>query len=209
MIHTLLAIISNWVLEVITQMGYVGVFLLSALESMNIPIPSEVILPFSGFLVSQGVFGFWWVVLAGTVGNVVGSLCSYYIGYLVRGRRAMRRSERVQAEIARAHVWTDKYGDWAILISRMLPVVRTFISFPLGVIKVHSLWRFTWLTFAGAFVWSFVLAKIGFVLGENWHSLERYYRKFDYAVIALILLGLGWWVWDHYRRKQGRKEGTI
>ena len=209
MIHTLLSIISNWVLAVITQMGYVGVMLLSALESMNIPIPSEVILPFSGFLASQGIFGFWWVVLVGTVGNVTGSLLSYYIGYLVRGRRLMRRSERVQAEIARAHVWTDRYGDWAILISRLLPVVRTFISFPLGVIRVHSLWRFTWLTFVGAFAWSYVLTKIGFVLGENWQSLEQYYRKFDYAIVVLILLGIGWWAWDHFRRKQGRKEGKI
>ncbi|KKU76823.1 MAG: hypothetical protein UY00_C0002G0014 [Candidatus Wolfebacteria bacterium GW2011_GWA1_47_6] len=202
MIHTILAIISNWVLAVITQMGYAGILLLSALESMNIPIPSEVILPFSGFLASQSIFGFWWVVLAGTMGNVLGSLISYYIGYLVRGRRTMRRSERVQAEM-------DKYGDWAILISRMLPVVRTFISFPLGVIKVHSVWRFTWLTFVGAFIWSYVLAKIGFVLGENWQSIELYYRKFDYAIVALILLGFGWWVWDHFRRKSGRKEGGI
>lgn len=209
MIHSILAIISNWVLAVITQMGYAGVVLLSALESMNIPIPSEVILPFSGFLVSQGVFGFWWVVLAGTVGNVIGSLISYYIGYLVRGNRAMRRSARVQAEIARAHAWTEKYGDWAILISRLLPVVRTFISFPLGVIKVNSIWRFTWLTFVGAFIWSYILAKIGFVLGENWHSIEKYYRQVDYVIVALILLGFGWWVWDHFRRKAGRKEGGM
>lgn len=209
MIHSVLAIISNWVLAVITQMGYAGIFLLSALESMNIPIPSEVILPFSGFLVTQGVFKFWLVVLLGTVGNVAGSLLSYWIGYLVRGNRAMRRSERVQAEIARAHVWTDKYGDWAILISRLLPVVRTFISFPLGVIKVHSIWRFAWLTFTGAFIWSYILAKIGFVLGENWQRLEQYYRKFDYAIIVLLLLGIGWWVWDHFWRKKERKEGGI
>ena len=209
MIHTILSIISNWVLAVITQMGYAGVFLLSALESMNIPIPSEVILPFSGFLASQGTFAFWWVVMAGAVGNVMGSLASYWIGYLVRGRRVMRRSERVQSEIARAHVWTDKYGEWAILISRLLPVVRTFISFPLGVIKVNSVWRFTWLTFTGAFIWSYILTKIGFVLGENWQSLEQYYRKFDYAIIALILLGIGWWAWDNFSRKSGRKEGNI
>ena len=209
MIHTILAIISNWVLVVITQMGYAGVAFLSALESMNIPVPSEVILPFAGFLASQGAFAFWWVVLAGTIGNVVGSLLSYYMGYLVRGRRTMRRSERVQAEITRAHGWMDRYGDWAILLSRLLPLVRTFISFPLGVIRVHSLWRFTWLTFVGALAWSYVLTKIGFVLGENWQSLEQYYRKFDYAIVALILLGIGWWVWDHFNRKSGRKEGGI
>lgn len=209
MIHTLLAILSTWVLAVITQMGYLGVVFLSALESMNIPIPSEAILTFSGFLASRGTFMFWGVVFAGTIGNVVGSLISYYIGYLVRGRRALANSMRVQKEIARAHVWMDRYGDWAILISRMLPVVRTFISFPLGVVKVDSLWRFTWLTFVGAFVWSFVLAKIGFVLGENWQSIELYYRKFDYAVVALILLGFGWWAWDHFNGMAGRKEGEI
>lgn len=204
MIHTILAIISQWVLAVITHMGYAGVVALSALESMNVPIPSEVILPFSGFLASRGVFAFWWVVLAGAVGNVVGSLLSYYIGYLVRGHRAMRRSERVQAEISRAHVWMDAYGDWAILLSRLLPVVRTFISFPLGVIKVHSLWRFAWLTFVGAFAWSYVLTRIGFVLGEHWQSLEQYYRKLDYAVVLLILLGIGWWAWDRFARNRNR-----
>lgn len=206
MIHQILSILSNWVLEVITQMGYAGVVFLSALESMNIPIPSEVILPFSGYLASQGTFAFWWVVLAGTMGNVIGSLVSYYIGYVVRGRRMLVKSERVQAEIARAHVWMDKYGDWAILISRMLPVVRTFISFPLGIIKVHSVWRFTWLTFVGAFIWSYVLAKIGFVLGENWQSIEKYYRQLDYVIVALILLGIGWWTWDHMARKTNRKK---
>ncbi len=209
MIHMILVILSNWVLAVITQMGYVGVMFLSALESMNIPIPSEVILPFSGFLVSQGVFAFWWVVLAGTIGNVIGSLISYYIGYVVRGRRVLVKSERVQAEIARAHGWMDKYGDWAILISRLLPVVRTFISFPLGVIKVHSVWRFTWLTFAGAFVWSLVLTKLGVVLGSHWEYLGQYFRRFDYVIVAALLVGLGWWVWDHFRRKSGRGEGVI
>lgn len=184
-------------------MGYAGVIFLSTLESMYVPIPSEIILPFSGFLASRGVFLFWLVVLAGAVGNVLGSLLSYYIGYLVRDHRVLTNSERVQAEIARAHVWMDKYGDWAILLSRLLPVVRTFISFPLGVIKIHSVWRFTWLTFVGAFIWSFVLAKIGFVLGENWQSIEQYYRKFDYIVIALILLAFGWWAWDYFG---GKKE---
>ena len=206
MIHTLLAILSTWVLTVITHMGYAGVVFLSALESMNIPIPSEVILPFSGFLASQGVFLFWAVVAAGALGNVLGSLLSYYMGYLVRGHRVLANSERVQVEIARAHVWMDRYGDWAILISRMLPVVRTFISFPLGVIKVHSLWRFIWLTFAGALVWSFVLAKIGFMLGENWRSLEQYYRKFDYVVILLVFSACLWWLLDHAKRNRKRKE---
>ncbi len=206
MIHTLLAILSTWVLTVITHMGYAGVVFLSALESMNIPIPSEVILPFSGFLASQGVFLFWAVVAAGALGNALGSLLSYYMGYLVRGHRVLANSERVQVEIARAHVWMDRYGDWAILISRMLPVVRTFISFPLGVIKVHSLWRFIWLTFAGALVWSFVLAKIGFMLGENWRSLEQYYRKFDYVVILLVFSACLWWLLDHAKRNRKRKE---
>lgn len=209
MIHTLLAILSTWVLAVITQMGYAGIVFLSALESMNIPIPSEVILPFAGFLASRGIFLFWVVVLAGALGNVIGSLFSYYIGYLVRGHRALANSERVQVEIARAHVWVDKYGDWAILISRVLPVVRTFISFPLGVIKVHSLWRFIWLTFVGAFAWSFVLAKIGFALGENWQSIERYYRKFDYAVLLLLFATCVWWLMDHRKREKRRKVGII
>lgn len=201
MIHQILAIVSSWVLIIIEKTGYAGVFLLMALESANIPIPSEVIMPFSGFLAQQGVFNIWILALVGALGNLAGSLLSYWLGYLIRGTKWMRY-EKVIKEIEKAKIWTDRFGDWAILISRVLPVVRTFISFPLGVVRVKSLWRFCWLTFAGAFIWSYVLAKVGFVMGENWKVLETYFRKFDYVILAIIVAGLIFWVWKEFLRKK-------
>lgn len=201
MISYILETISNFALEVIDWGGYWGVFFLMALESANIPIPSEVIMPFSGFLASVAgnfAFNFWLVVFIGALGNLAGSLFSYWLGYLIRHNVLHWNSHRVNAEVERAQKWLDKWGDWAIFISRLLPVVRTFISFPLGVLKTKSLWRFSTLTFSGSFIWSSFLAYLGLALGKNWEVLHIYFRKFDYAIVAIILAIGFWFIWTHY-----------
>jgi len=201
MISSLLATISAFVLFVIEKTGYLGIFLLMAVESANIPVPSEIIMPFSGFLVSSGVFYFWIVVLVGALGNLVGSLFSYWLGHLVRHNVLLWNShEKISEEVERAKKWTDRFGDWAIFFSRLLPIVRTFISFPLGVLKVRSLWRFSILTFAGSFIWSVFLTWLGLALGDNWESLEIYFRKFDYLILGLIVIGGIWWIWRHFMK---------
>lgn len=199
MIAGILSIISGFILHVIEAAGYFGIFFLMALESANIPIPSEIIMPFSGFLASAGIFYFWAVVLVGAFGNLIGSLFSYWLGYLVRKGIFYRDNNKVSIEVERAQKWLDQFGDLAIFIPRLLPVVRTFISFPLGVIKVKSLWRFSFLTFGGSFLWSALLTYLGFVSGKNWEVLSIYFRKFDYIILGLMVLALIWWFKSHIK----------
>jgi len=189
-------------LSVIGKAGYFGVFFLMALESANIPIPSEVIMPFSGFLAAQGIFNFWLVVFIGALGNLAGSLFSYWLGFLIRKGVLHWDNHRVSKGVEQARKWLDKFGDLAILISRVLPVVRTFISFPLGVLKTKSLKWFSILTFIGSFIWSAFLTWLGLILGKNWGILENYFRKFDYLIVILILGGFSWWIWRHLKRRR-------
>jgi len=202
MISVILEIISGYILSIIETTGYLGIFFLMVLESANIPIPSEVIMPFSGFLVASGVFNFWLVVLMGSLGNLVGSLFSYWLGYLVNRGVLKWNNHRVSTEIERAKKWVSRFGDWAVFFSRLLPIARTFISFPLGILKVKSLWRFSILTFIGSFIWSTFLTYLGFILGKNWKILEVYFRKFDYLILILILLVIGWWLRKHFKNRE-------
>ncbi len=201
MISAILEVISQFVLDVISAMGYGGVFLLMALESANVPIPSEVIMPFSGFLVAQGVFHFWTVVFVGALGNLAGSLFSYWLGYLVRHNVLGWNNHAVTAEVDRARAWMHRFGDSAAFVSRLLPVVRTFISFPLGVLGVRSLWRFSLLTFAGSFLFSTLMTWLGFTLGQNWTSLRGYFHQFDYVILGVIVVGVVWMIWLHFAKK--------
>ena len=200
MISIILGIVSNLILTIIQKTGYLGVFLLMALESANIPIPSEVIMPFSGFLAAQGILNFWLVAIVGAFGNLGGSLFSYWLGFLIRRGAFKWDNHKFSAEIQRAQKWTERFGDWAILLSRVLPIVRTFISLPLGILKVKSLWRFSVLTFSGALIWSIFLTWLGFILGKNWGILRVYFHKFDYLILGLILLAIGWWIWRHFKK---------
>lgn len=186
MISTILEIASFYILMVIQKTGYIGVFCLMFLEAANIPIPSEIILSFSGFLAAKGVFNFWIVVLIGALGDLAGSLFSYWLGFMARKNIFHWNNHKVSQQVERARNWTEKFGEWAVFVSRLLPVVRTFICFPLGVLKVRSLWLFSCLVFLGAFIWSAFLTYLGFVLGENWHILGAYFRKFDYLVLFVI-----------------------
>ena len=157
MLNNLLEIISTFVLNTIEAWGITGVFVLSALESANIPIPSEVIIPFAGFLAAIGRFNFWAVVLAGAFGNLAGSLVSYYAA--ARLDKHLRKNR----DFIIAEKWFKKFGIWSVFFGRMLPIVRTFISFPAGMFKVN-IWKFSYLTFLGSFLWSWLLAYIGFFL---------------------------------------------
>lgn len=209
MISLILETISNFILLTIQKTGYLGVFFLMVLESANIPIPSEIIMPFSGFLVASGIFNFWLVVIFGVFGNLAGSLFSYWFGYLVRRGILKWNNHKVSVEIERAKEWVKRFGDWAIFFSRLLPIVRTFISFPLGILKFKSLWRFSILTFVGSFIWSTFLTWLGFLLGKNWAVLQIYFREFDYIILILILAGIGWWLWRHFKNRDTNENKFI
>lgn len=203
--HTILDVIFSFLIFIIQFLGYGGIFLLSLLESANIPIPSEIILPFSGFLAAKGVFAFWWVVAFGTLGNLTGSLVSYAGAYYF-GRKPIEFLSRFflvsMADLERAENWFKKYGNTSVLFARFVPVIRTFISFPAGMFKI-KLSSFVALTLLGSFLWSWALTYFGFVLGENWQILEGYFRQFDYVILALLVLVNLWWIRRHIRQKKG------
>ena len=206
MIFLIFEILSRYILIIVETGGYWGVFALMALESANIPIPSEIIMPFAGFLAASNIFNFWLAVFFGALGNLAGSLFSYWLGYLARKGIFHWNNHKVSVEVERARVWLDRFGDFAIFFARLLPVARTFISFPIGILKTKSLWKFSALTFAGSFIWSAFLVYLGLVLGKNWQTLHTYFRKFDYLILILIFAAIGWWLWYHfYKNKRIQK----
>lgn len=207
MLSDLIAAVSLFVLKTIEYFGYAGIFFLMAVESANIPVPSEVIMPFSGFLVSQNLFSFWGVVFWGALGNLAGSLFSYWLGFRW-GRRALPYAKYLlihEHDITAAERWFARFGNAAAFVSRLLPVVRTFISFPAGIFRV-PLASFLLYTFAGSFLWSAFLAYLGVVLGENWHILESYFRTFDVAIVAAGAAAAAWWIYRHFSRNGARVQ---
>jgi membrane protein DedA with SNARE-associated domain len=187
--------------------GYLGVLIAMAIESAMIPLPSELILPYAGFLVSDpskleplthGPWGFWVVVIAATIGNTIGSLIAYAIGAW-GGRPFLERYGKYllirHHEIELAERFFDKYGNATAFFSRLLPVVRTFISFPAGVARM-PLGRFVAYSTAGAFLWSTLLVYAGTVLGENWVDIRHALQPFDLliavGVVALVAVFV-WW----------------
>lgn len=179
-----------------------------ALESANIPIPSEIILPFAGFLVSTGRFDIASVVLAGALGNLIGSLLNYAIAYRYREKAAafLTRTYLVtENELARATAWFERRGITAAFLGRFLPVVRTFISFPAGMFRVN-LRRFITLTFIGSFIWSAALTYIGYIAGSNWNILEPYFRRFDYLIILALTVAVLFEVRRRFRRNKNNNH---
>ena len=187
--------------------GYVGVLIAMAIESAMVPLPSELILPYAGFLVSdpskiepltKGPWGFWIVVVAATIGNTIGSLIAYVIGAW-GGRPFLERWGKYllirHHEIELAERFFDKYGSATAFFSRLLPIVRTFISFPAGVARM-PLGRFIAYSTAGAFLWSILLVWAGTQLGERWEDIRHALQPFDLliavAVVALVVIFV-WW----------------
>ena len=195
----MLAHIASFITTTITDLGYPGIAVLMAIESACIPLPSEIILPFSGYLVASGTFTLWGVALAGAVGSVVGSMVAYALGawggrplverygtYVLISRRDLERAER----------WFARWGDPAILVGRVLPVVRTFIGLPAGVSRMR-LAPFNAYTFVGSLAWSFALAWIGEILGDHWHTLGGWFHRFDAVILAAAVLAVAVYVWRH------------
>jgi membrane protein DedA with SNARE-associated domain len=208
MVSLILGAISSFILQTIETTGYLGVFFLMALESAGVPIPSEIVMPFSGYLASTGPFSIWLAAFWATVGNLFGSLALYLIG-CYGGRRLIIRYGRYflinEGEMNRADEWFKKYGSLAIFFSRMTPIVRTYISLPAGLAKMN-LPKFLVYTFLGSVPWNFALTYIGFILGKNWQVLEVYFRKFDYLILILILAGIGWWLWRRFKNRKLQLE---
>ena len=187
-------------------MEWPGVVAMMAIESAAIPLPSEIIMPLAGWmLVKDRDLGEAWLLLAafcGAVGNLLGSLLAYYVGAW-GGRPLVLRYGRYllisHHDLDLADRWFQRYGNWTVFFSRLLPVVRTFISVPAGVARM-PVWRFSIYTFAGSFPWSLGLAWAGFLLGENWEDIRDWMRPADIPIIIVVLLLVGLYVYRHVKR---------
>ena len=194
--------------SLINSYGLLAVFVLMTAESALIPIPSEITMPFAGFMVGMGVFDFWTAVALGALGNLVGSLLAYWLGY-AKGedwvRFAIRRWGKWllirEHEYDKSKAWYQKYGQGITFASRLLPIVRTFISLPAGIARMN-LTLFSLLTFIGSFLWSAVLAYVGLKLGENWLSIEPFFRKFQFVIVGLGVLAVAFYIYTHIKRRK-------
>ena len=185
LIETVITLLSRFVINTISSLGYAGILVTMAIESACIPLPSEIIMPFSGYLVTTGQFTMLGVTLAGALGNVIGSIAAYYDGvwggrpfverygpYVLLSRRDLDIADR----------WFARYGEAAVFVSRLLPVVRTFISLPAGIARMN-------------------FPRFGVAMGERWDQLREYFHEFDIVIGLALALAVGYFLWSHWPKR--------
>src|ERR1700731_3152063 len=203
MTEKILAILFLFIKSVVAATGYGGIAVLMAIESACIPLPSELIMPFAGFLVFEGKLSLFWAATAGAIGCNLGSLIAYEIGYY--GGRPLVEKFGSYILLGRRELdWAESFfrrgGQVTVLIGRLLPVVRTFIALPAGIARMPR-GRFHLYTFLGSWPWCLVLAYLGMKLGENWRELGKYFNKFDAAIGVMLLAAVAWFVWSHCQHR--------
>ena len=208
MVEGIIGALAAFIVATISAAGYAGVALLMAIESACVPLPSEVIMPFAGYLASTGRLSLPLAATAGALGCNIGSALAYEVGhrggrrlverwgsYILLGRRDLDLADRFFA----------RFGGIAVFLARLLPVVRTFIALPAGIARMPR-GRFHAYTFLGSWPWCFALAYVGYLLGERWESdprLRAFMHRFDAAIVAVLALLAAWWVWRHWRQRAG------
>ncbi len=200
----LLHAVTTWITVNITNLGYLGIVIMMGIESACIPLPSEVIMPFGGYLVYRDPsrFNIWLMGAAGALGCVWGSVVAYWVGSY-GGRPFIEKYGKYvlirRKDLDKADAFFAKYGDAAIFISRLLPVIRTFISFPAGIARMRF-GRFVVYTFLGSFPWCLGLAYLGKILGKQWDTrLRTYFHKADVIVVAVILILVALYIYHHIK----------
>jgi membrane protein DedA with SNARE-associated domain len=203
--HDLAAALAGFIVATIARGGYLGILGLMAIESACVPLPSEIIMPFSGYLAATGRFDLLLAATAGAAGCNVGSTVAYIAGH-IGGRPFLERwGPRLligRQDLLAADHFFARFGGAAVLIGRLLPVIRTFIALPAGIAGMPQL-RFQIYTFIGSWPWCFALAYVGYRLGQRWQSdprLRAFMHRSDLIVIALIAAGVAWFLWRHIRR---------
>src|SRR3989339_159247 len=204
MISNIISVVSSWALAFIDKTGYVGVFILSLVESAGIPVPSEVVLPFSGFLAYSGRFSFLAVVVIATLANYFGSVILFLIGKS-GGRWLLERYGKFllisRHDLEVGDKWFYRHGAKVAFWGRLLPIVRTFISLPAGMARMDFC-KFSAYTLAGAFPWNLLLAYVGFKAGANWNILRAYFHKADYAIVGVSAILLSWFLYKKYEQRK-------
>ena len=208
MIDQLISALAAWVVAVISATGYLGIVFLMTIESACIPLPSEVIMPFAGYLISIGKMSLIGAATAGAVGCNVGSTVAYYVA-AKGGRVALERWGKYvlisRAELERTDRFFARYGTITVFIGRLLPVVRTFIAFPAGLARMPMI-KFQIYTFLGSWPWCFALAYAGYLLGARWDSdptLRKLFHDFDAVIAVVVVAGFAWFIWSRWRESRG------
>ncbi|HEV2463329.1 MAG TPA: DedA family protein [Acidobacteriaceae bacterium] len=216
MTEKLVALVAHFIIATISASGYVGVALLMAIESACIPLPSEIIMPFAGYLVYKHQLTLIGVAVAGAIGCNIGSAIAYWIGAL-GGRPFIARYGRFvllnQRDVDHAEHFFTRYGAATVLVGRLLPVVRTFIALPAGIARMSQV-KFHIYTFIGSLPWCYALAYAGMRLGQAWETDPRFkalYHRYQVAIEVLIIVGIVWFVWTHWknRTQQNNNEERI
>jgi membrane protein DedA with SNARE-associated domain len=212
LLDRLIDFVAGLVVATISGAGYGGVVVLMAIESACIPLPSEVVMPFSGYLVSSGRFDLALVATAGAVGCNIGSSVAYAVG-AYGGRPLVERYGALvlvgRRELALADWFFASWGGPAVFVARLLPLVRTFIALPAGIARMGQV-RFQLYTFTGSWLWCYGLAYVGARLGARWNSdpaLKQFFHRFDGLIVVLVLASAAWFVWSHLRRRPGAGDG--
>ena len=202
--------IVQFAVDVIDKLGLPGIFVLMTAESALIPIPSEATMLFAGFNVAEGHYSLFAVVAVGTAANLVGSWIAYAIGYYGRADILEKHGKKLHikpSHLAWADRWFEKYGSWTVFLTRMLPIIRTFISLPAGIARM-PFWRFTVLTVAGCIPWIFMLAFTGKQVGAKWKSWQASLHYVDYAIAALIVVGIAYLVLRNRRSRRAAEPAA-
>ncbi|GAA2716211.1 DedA family protein [Micromonospora olivasterospora] len=200
--------LTGWVAGVIDALGGVGVALLVALESIVPPIPSEIVLAMAGYLAAEGRFNVVAIVLAATVGSLAGALVLYWLGAALGEERLKRWLDRVplvdRDDLERADRWFERHGRWAVLIGRVVPVVRSLVSIPAGANRM-PLGEFVLLSTLGSGVWNGLIVGAGYALGTRWQEVDRYSSWFNYGILAALAATAAAWVAKKLRRRAARR----
>lgn len=198
-------LVAHFIISFISSTGYGGVTLLMAIESACIPLPSEIIMPFAGYLVQQGQMNLFWVATVGALGCNIGSALAYWVGAW-GGRPFLERYGRYVLldlkDLDRADHFFRRYGGVTVFAGRLLPVIRTFIALPAGIARMSQL-RFHIYTFLGSWPWCFVLAYVGVKLGRAWDTDPRFkadFHRFQFSIELLVVAAIVWFLWTHLRR---------
>ncbi|MFC4147064.1 DedA family protein [Micromonospora mangrovi] len=201
--------LTGWVASVIDSLGAVGVALLVALESIVPPIPSEIVLAMAGYLSSQGRFNVVLIVLAATAGSLLGALVLYWLGAALGEERLKRWLDHIplvdRDDLEQADRWFERHGRWAVLIGRVVPVVRSLVSIPAGANRM-PLGEFVLLTTLGSGVWNALIVGLGFALGSQWEQVDRYSSWFNYAIFVVFGIMIVSWVAKKIRKRRARRD---
>jgi membrane protein DedA with SNARE-associated domain len=206
MSEKIIATLASFIIAVISAGGYAGIALLMGIESACIPLPSEIIMPFAGYLVHTGQLKLFWVATAGAIGCNLGSIPAYWLGAW-GGRPAVERFGRYillsRHDLDRTEHFFQKFGGITVLVARLLPVVRTFIALPAGIARMPQL-RFHIYTFIGSWPWCYVLAYVGMKLGDKWETDPRFkeiFHRFHLAVELVLVAGIIWFLYTHWKNR--------